>query len=75
LLKSKLVPLAEEVNNIAIRGVKVTDIATTRGTLLAIIENLTRDEPESADKRRMRSTRELARLAANERKARPRKRG
>ena len=38
LLKSKLVPLAEEVNAIAVRNVKAADIATTRQTLLSIIE-------------------------------------
>jgi len=44
LLKSKLVPLAEEVNAVAIRGVKPADVATTRRTLLAMIESLARDE-------------------------------
>jgi DNA-binding MarR family transcriptional regulator len=48
LLKSKLVPLAEEVNGIGIRGVKPADVAATRITLLAILENLARDEIESA---------------------------
>jgi DNA-binding MarR family transcriptional regulator len=48
LLKSKLVPLAEEVNNIGIRGIKGADVAATRLTLLAILENLARDEMESA---------------------------
>ena len=33
LLKSKLVPLAEEVNDIAVRGVSAADIAATRRTL------------------------------------------
>ena len=44
LLKGRLVPLAEEVNNVAVRGVKPSDIAVTRQTLLAIIENLAADE-------------------------------
>jgi DNA-binding MarR family transcriptional regulator len=48
LLKSKLVPLAEEVNGIGVRGVKETAVATTRLTLLAMLENLARDEIESA---------------------------
>jgi DNA-binding MarR family transcriptional regulator len=48
LLKSKLVPLAEEVNGIGIRGLKPEDVATTRITLLAILQNLARDEIESA---------------------------
>src|SRR5215510_5632583 len=44
LLKSKLVPLAEEVNEIAVRGAAPADIAATRRTLLVMIENLARDE-------------------------------
>jgi DNA-binding MarR family transcriptional regulator len=48
LLKSKLVPLAEEVNGIGIRGLKPEDVAAARVTLLAILENLARDEIESA---------------------------
>jgi MarR family transcriptional regulator, organic hydroperoxide resistance regulator len=65
LLKSKLVPLAEEVNAIAARNVKAADIATTRQTLLAIIENLARDELETAAdaERRIPSTREWAERA------------
>lgn len=43
-LKSTLVPLAEEVNAVAVRGVAVGDVAATRRTLLAILENLARDE-------------------------------
>ena len=54
-----LVPLAEDVNSIAVRGVRPADIATTRAVLLAIIENLARDEL-IADMR-MPSTRDLAR--------------
>ncbi|HEY6380973.1 MAG TPA: MarR family winged helix-turn-helix transcriptional regulator [Pseudolabrys sp.] len=64
-LRDKLVPLAEEVNRIAVRGVPAADIATTRALLLAIIENLARDEQGAA--RRMPSTRELARLKAGNR--------
>ena len=59
-LKSRLVPLAEEVNNIALRGVKAADVAATRALLLAMIENLAHDD-DVLD-RRMPSTRELARL-------------
>jgi DNA-binding MarR family transcriptional regulator len=44
LLKGKLVPLAEEVNNIGIRGIKDADVAATRRTLLAILDNLALDE-------------------------------
>lgn len=47
-LKSKLVPLAEEVNRIAVRGVPARDVAATRRTLLAVLESLARDEAETA---------------------------
>jgi DNA-binding MarR family transcriptional regulator len=65
-LKDKLVPLAEDVNTVAATGVPADHIATTRQTLLAIIENLARDDAASADPaRRIPSTRELAsRVAA-----------
>jgi DNA-binding MarR family transcriptional regulator len=64
-LKDKLVPLAEEVNRIAVSDVPAEHIAATRRTLLAIIENLARDETASADpQRRIPSTRELASLVA-----------
>jgi MarR family transcriptional regulator, organic hydroperoxide resistance regulator len=58
LLKRRLVPLAEDVNRIAVRGVRKTDVATTRAVLLALIENLARDEQD----KRMPSTRALAGL-------------
>jgi MarR family transcriptional regulator, organic hydroperoxide resistance regulator len=63
-LKPKLVPLAEEVNDIAVEGLGAADIAATRRSLLAIIENLARDELVSAKTHRVPSTRELARLLA-----------
>jgi DNA-binding MarR family transcriptional regulator len=64
-LEKKLVPLAEEVNRVAVRGVKSSDIATTRRTLLAMIENLSEDELSSDNpQRRVPSTRELARLVS-----------
>ena len=65
-LRSKLVPLAEDVNRIAVRDARLGDIATTRKVLLGIIENLARDE-QTADMR-MPSTRELGRLKAGGRK-------
>jgi hypothetical protein len=37
------VPLAEEVNRLAVARVPLTEIAATRRTLLAVLENLTRD--------------------------------
>ena len=61
-LRHRLVPLAEEVNRIAVRGVRPADISTSRSVLFAIIENLARDE-QAADMR-MPSTRDLARLNA-----------
>jgi DNA-binding MarR family transcriptional regulator len=65
-LRTHLVPLAEAVNSVAVRGVKPADIAITRSVLLAIIENMATDEM-SADMR-MPSTRELARLSFSRRK-------
>jgi DNA-binding MarR family transcriptional regulator len=42
-LRAKLVPLAEEVNEIGLRGVSAGERAATQRTLLAIIENISRD--------------------------------
>ena len=42
-LRAKLVPLAEEVNEIGLRGVSAEERAATQRTLLAIIENISRD--------------------------------
>ncbi len=61
-LKNKLVPLAEEVNEIAVRGVRSKDITMMRGALLSMLENLARDEVKSSKTLRIPSTRELARL-------------
>jgi DNA-binding MarR family transcriptional regulator len=72
-LKGKLVPLAEEVNEVALRGVAAADIAATRRTLLALVANLAADEAASLmPHRRIPSTRELSRLL-NGSGARPRK--
>ena len=43
-LKRKLVPVAEEVNRLAVTGLARKDVERTRAHLLAIIENLARDE-------------------------------
>jgi DNA-binding MarR family transcriptional regulator len=43
-LKAKLVPLALEVNRIAVRHATAGEIAATRKTLLKMIENLAEDE-------------------------------
>jgi DNA-binding MarR family transcriptional regulator len=61
-LKNKLVPLAEEVNEVASQDVESAAIAATRRTLLAFIENLAADEMASLTaRRRIPSTRELSR--------------
>jgi DNA-binding MarR family transcriptional regulator len=78
-LKGKLVPLAEEVNEVALRGVAAADIAATRRTLLALVANLAADEAASlTPHRRIPSTRELSRLlngsGARTRKSAPRNR-
>jgi len=63
-LQAKLVPLAEEVNDVALRGVGTADVAATRRTLLALISNLAADEKAPPTPlRRIPSTRELSRLA------------
>ena len=43
-LRDVLVPIAEDINAAAVEGVDPQDIATTRRVLLAIIENLAREE-------------------------------
>src|ERR1700694_3970178 len=54
-LKRTLVPLAETVNRVAVRGVTSADIAATRRTLMTMLVNLARDElralQEAADSR------------------------
>jgi DNA-binding MarR family transcriptional regulator len=69
-LRDQLVPFAEDVNRIAVKGARPADVAATRAVLLTIIENLARDE-RTAD-RRMPSTRQLARVKRAKRD-RPRK--
>lgn len=50
-LQSVLVPLAEEVNHISVRGMSDKTIGTVRKCLLAMIENLALDDtgPDTAD--------------------------
>jgi len=70
-LQAKLVPLAEEINDVALRSVGVADIAATRRTLLALINNLAADEKAAPTSlRRIPSTRELSRLARRSRAGR-----
>ncbi|WP_087633460.1 MarR family winged helix-turn-helix transcriptional regulator [Caballeronia telluris] len=64
-LKTKLVPLAEEVNEISVAGLSERDIKVARKVLLTIIENLADDESDSTNpQRRVLSTRELGKLIA-----------
>jgi DNA-binding MarR family transcriptional regulator len=80
-LRPKLVPLAEEVNEIAVRGASGADVVAARRTLLVMIENLAQDERRAAKTHRMPSTRELARRLASatavpgRKRARPRQNG
>jgi DNA-binding MarR family transcriptional regulator len=39
-LRSRIVPMAQEVNRIALKGVSEKDLGATRRTLLRVIENL-----------------------------------
>jgi DNA-binding MarR family transcriptional regulator len=50
-LKRALVPLAEEVNRVAVRGVSSADTVATRRTLIAVLENLAADEARRTDAR------------------------
>jgi DNA-binding MarR family transcriptional regulator len=70
LLKNKLVPLAMDVNRVAVRNVSRVDVATVRQTLLTIIENLAEDEAGASGQRRIPSTRELGRMVTDSGKAR-----
>jgi DNA-binding MarR family transcriptional regulator len=64
-LKTKLVPLAVEVNEIALRGVKTADVAAMRRALLAMVVNLAEDEAAAVGlQMRIPSTREVARARA-----------
>ncbi|MDB5908093.1 MAG: marR [Massilia sp.] len=48
-LKNRIVPMAEQVNRIAIAGLPHDDLAATRRSLIAMIENLAVDEAGWAD--------------------------
>jgi DNA-binding MarR family transcriptional regulator len=50
-LKQELVPLALQVNQIAVTGVPAQDVARTRQVLLAIIQNLAADESSASAQR------------------------
>ena len=42
-LRAQIVPAAEEINRIALAGISAEDVAATRRTLLALVENLAGD--------------------------------
>jgi MarR family transcriptional regulator, organic hydroperoxide resistance regulator len=72
-LRDKLVPLAEEVNHVAVAGMPPEEVARLRKSLLQVIENLARDEAAARESdRRVPSTRELSRLVAGARRTRVR---
>ena len=43
-LKKKLIPMAEDTNSVSIEGIAADELKITRKVLLAMIENLARDE-------------------------------
>jgi hypothetical protein len=45
-LQKQLVPLAVDVNHVAVKGLSKTDLLTTRKVLLKLIENLAQDEAQ-----------------------------
>lgn len=49
-LKSTLIPLAEEVNHIAISGISPENLKIVRHSLLTIIENLAADEMKASNR-------------------------
>jgi DNA-binding MarR family transcriptional regulator len=64
-LKDQLVPLAEDVNHVAVQGVPASEVETTRRTLLSIIANLAADEERALeDGMRITPTRRLGRICA-----------
>lgn len=65
-MKRKLVPMAEEVNEISVQGLTSEEVATARKVLLAITQNLAHDEKANkATGRRVRSTQEVGRNLAS----------
>ncbi len=66
-LQEKLVPLAEEINGLAVKGLTPDEVATMRRGLHLMIQNLVTYEEDSVnERRRVPSTRELARMARGE---------
>jgi DNA-binding MarR family transcriptional regulator len=54
-LKAKLVPLALEANEVAVRGVSTADVAIARQMLLRMIQNLADDEAKNLNGNRHKS--------------------
>ena len=50
-LEHTLVPLAEDVNRVAVEGLSLEEVSRTRKFLFAMIENLARDEAAEEDAR------------------------
>lgn len=64
-LKKKLVPLAEDVNDLSLEGISEEELETTRKVLIAMALNLARDERQAVEAgKRMPSTQEVGRLAS-----------
>ncbi|MFL9927287.1 MarR family transcriptional regulator [Herbaspirillum lusitanum] len=64
-LKKKLVPLAEQVNDISLAGITEDELEITRKVLVAMSINLNRDELEAIELgQRMPSTQEVGRLTS-----------
>jgi DNA-binding MarR family transcriptional regulator len=62
-LESKLVPMAEEINGMALQGVAPEDAAAARRALMTMIRNVAKYELAISDeRRRVPSTRQLSRL-------------
>lgn len=65
-LKRKLVPLAEEVNEIAVEGLDAAELTVVRRALLQMVANLAKDDLAAMqDEHRFPSTRALSRLAGD----------
>ena len=70
-LKEKLVPLAEEVNRIATRGVAAEDVAAMRRGLAAMLENLAEDASRSSPRKPSRASRTSGSSSGSARYRRP----
>ncbi|MDX3907028.1 MAG: MarR family transcriptional regulator [Pigmentiphaga sp.] len=66
-LERVLIPLAEEVNRIGVRGLTADEVVVARKVLLGIIENLAEDEAMAEERSlRIPSTRELSRRVSEQ---------